>query len=487
MTTQYASRQLIFVYIYIYYAHFIFWFIIMTIKKTPPIAEQTPPIQTTESDNIISQEQIDKQSQLQDALQEKNIAQTLEFFLWENPRQTKWIMEEVHDKLSLAINRSQNEDLSWAIVIMSDYADKNTNMMDYAWIDKAFNLMIQDTSKKIILMDIIVANLDDYQNYKLLEPIYEKYKDKIQMMKQTKNLRFFHYSTCDFINTMTLKKLFREETQEIKHSNQNIRQSLQWSSEEEKIKKMEDMVKSFWFDTIETSQQMSFENKRIELAKAILEYKPPETLEVKITTWESDEAFQNVIANEITSFLHSRSNRDHMLDEPSLWYEQDLPKLFNLPEDQKSKNRLDFEDKLIALLHIQHPSFRLLPRQNNLQWIVDTFKYVNTKLLHEWQRFEGVFVDRDGTLYDNKKQQFNQNIIDMIIEHEKQWKKIIIWSGWNLQMKQELLDNHPQLSHYKIQSKTDYKWWTVEIAIDNDPQELLRANAKIKSEKHIKV
>jgi hypothetical protein len=106
-------------------------------------------------------------------------------------------------------------------------------------------------------------------------------------------------------------------------------------------------------------------------------------MEVKITIWESDEAFQHIVQNQIVHFLHNRSNREHMLSDKSRKYEEDLPKLFNLPEEKKSSDWIDFEDKLIALLHIQHPSFKLLPKKNNLQWIVDTFKYVNTKLVHE--------------------------------------------------------------------------------------------------------
>lgn len=232
-------------------------------------------------------------------------------------------------------------------------------------------------------MDTIVDNLDDYKNYDLIIPVYEQYKDKIHMMKQAKNLRFFHYSTCDFINAMRLRKLFKEDTEEVMLSDKKIRETLQPEDEEEQIKNIEDMVELWGFDTLKTAEQMSFETKRIDLAKVILGYKEPETIEVNITAWESDEAFQGIIENEIVHFLHNRSNREHMLDEKSLGYEEDLPKLFNLAEDRKSKNRLEFEDKLITLLHLQHPSFKLLPRKNNLQWIVDTFKYMNTQLLHE--------------------------------------------------------------------------------------------------------
>jgi hypothetical protein len=113
------------------------------------------------------------------------------------------------------------------------------------------------------------------------------------------------------------------------------------------------------------------------------------------------------------------------------------------------------------------------------------YKYSRAQWLPEWTRFEGVYVDWDWCLYDNKNLKFNQKIIDMIKEWEAKWYVVTIRTWWNLQMKQTLLDEAGL--KYKIQDKTDYKWWIVEVAIDNDSQELLLAKAKIKSETHIKV
>jgi hypothetical protein len=48
---------------------------------------------------------------------------------------------------------------------------------------------------------------------------------------------------------------------------------------------------------------------------------------------------------------------------------------FKQPQEEKTEKRLEFENRLIALLQIQHPSFKLLPRENNLQWIIDMYKY----------------------------------------------------------------------------------------------------------------
>jgi hypothetical protein len=59
-------------------------------------------------------------------------------------------------------------------------------------------------------VDIVVKNLDDYKNYKSLSNVYEANKDKIQLMNQAANIRFLHFSSCDFMNTIKLNKFFKE-------------------------------------------------------------------------------------------------------------------------------------------------------------------------------------------------------------------------------------------------------------------------------------
>lgn len=199
----------------------------------------------------------------------------------------------------------------------------------------------------------------------------------------------------------------------------------------------------------------------------------------------SETSFQKLMSSEISHFLHDATYWTELWNGEQLINEKKLAYLFNLPEEKKNEKWIAFENKLISLLQLQHPSFKLLPRKNNLQWIVDMYKYDCAQLLPEWTRFEWVFIDRDWCLYDNKNLKFNQNIIDMIRDYEKKWKKITIRTWWNLEMKQKLLDEI--WLPYTIENKTDYKWWIVEIAIDNDSQEFLLANAKITSEKHIKV
>jgi hypothetical protein len=92
-------------------------------------------------------------------------------------------------------------------------------------------------------MDAYINNIDDYKNYKEISYAYEEFKDKLQILKQAKNFRFFHFSSCDFINAVKLNKLFREDNQETISLNQNIRETLKKVDNETSLKNTEDMIK----------------------------------------------------------------------------------------------------------------------------------------------------------------------------------------------------------------------------------------------------
>ena len=277
---------------------------------------------------------------------------------------------------------------------------------------------------------------------------------------------------CSLIPTDILQNVIKWKKPEqylkalLEWKNVRLIQSSWWNSmtKEEVLKQFEGM-----YDNIQSSEIDGWGKTFQELAEI-----------------ESEVAFQKLMEWEISHFLHDAW---HWLDDMGIRnvpYEEKLEFcFFKQPQEEKTEKRLEFENRLIALLQIQHPSFKLLPRENNLQWIIDMYKYSRAQWLPEWTRFEGVYVDWDWCLYDNKNLKFNQKIIDMIKEWEAKWYVVTIRTWWNLQMKQTLLDEAGL--KYKIQDKTDYKWWIVEVAIDNDSQELLLAKAKIKSETHIKV
>lgn len=175
----------------------------------------------------------------------------------------------------------------------------------------------------------------------------------------------------------------------------------------------------------------------------------------KLSALESETAFQKVLEGEVSHFLHDAGYRLERNELKDLPYEDHLEYFFKQPQERKSDKRIAFENKLIGLLQFQHSSYKNVSRERNLGGILDTYKYIKQQVLPEGTRFEGVFVDRDGCLYDNTKKEFNQAVIKLMKEYEAQGKEVGIWTLGNIEIKQKLLDE-AGLS-YKVKSKIDYK------------------------------
>lgn len=432
----------------------------------------------------IDQETDDKKSKIKETLEDENISDSVDFVLWEYPKDEEDLLKEVKRILCIAINKSKNPALSWTTIIQVDYKDNNNRRSDYAGIKKAFDTLLTNPDKKVILFDTIVNKISDYKKYKELASVFERNKDLFALMNQNKNFRFFWLGSCDFLNAIRMNDLFQEEKEETKKIKKEMREKLD-QKVDGRMDNMKAMIIDRGFDVDKTVSQMSFNQKRWELGKALLKYDENlSTDEEDITEKNTELAFQKIIESEIGRFLHNRSN---WADPNVTEYKEQLKCIFFDYKWDKPSNLVSFENHLINLLELQHPSFKnsKYTREHKLQWIIDIFGYISAKTLPEWTRFEWVFVDRDWTLYDNKAQKFNQNIIDMIKKYEQEWKKIIIRTWWNIEMKQKLLEE--VWLDYKVESKTDYKWATVEIAIDNDNPEFMLQNAKIKAEKYIKV
>ncbi len=213
----------------------------------------------------------------------------------------------------------------------------------------------------------------------------------------------------------------------------------------------------------------------------------------RLSLIESEVAFHSVLQWEITLFLHDYGHliRDWSVKDIPLEkyrkmsYVDILEYCFTQPLENKSERRIAFEDKLIYLLWLQHPSYKNVSRARNLGGILATYKYIQAQEVPEWTRYEWVFVDRDGTLYDNIKKEFNQNVIDLISQYQKDGKKITIFTLGNLEEKQALLDNI--WLDFKVESKIDYKGAMLEILLEDESEEKVYANAKLKAETYIKI
>jgi hypothetical protein len=56
---------------------------------------------------------------------------------------------------------------------------------------------------------------------------------------------------------------------------------------------------------------------------------------------------------------------------------------FTQPLENKSERRIAFEDKLIYLLWLQHPSYKNVSRARNLGGILATYKYIQAQEVPE--------------------------------------------------------------------------------------------------------
>lgn len=201
----------------------------------------------------------------------------------------------------------------------------------------------------------------------------------------------------------------------------------------------------------------------------------------QISLMESEKAFHDLLEREIGSFLHGA--RYNIPDCEDLDNFQQLEFLFK--QKKVDKELLNFQNKMVGLLQLQHPSYKKVSRERNLWGILSMYEFVMHEELPEWTRFEGVYVDRDWCLYNNEKQEFNTKVLDMIQQYQKEGKKITIRTLGNLEIKQKQLDEAGL--PYTVKNKIDYKWGTIEIVIDDETPEKLLANARVKGEKYIKI
>jgi hydroxymethylpyrimidine pyrophosphatase-like HAD family hydrolase len=96
-----------------------------------------------------------------------------------------------------------------------------------------------------------------------------------------------------------------------------------------------------------------------------------------------------------------------------------------------------------------------------------------------------VFVDRDGTLYDVEKKELNPKTLDIIKQFQSEGKEVTVRTLGDVAKVQALLDeaNIP----LKVKSKVEFKGGTVEIAVDDLPEEELFTIINVKAEKYIQV
>ena len=491
------------------------------VKNT--IDEHDEWVQSTSVDQVTE----DKKADLHENLDAANVVDTMEFFMMSN---------EVTEKFREEIKKANIQSLKDVSMIDFSYrTNDREHFSDFLGLNVALEKILANPEKKILLTSLI--DVDRFLN---TEKIGDDQKNKLKLLLSKPNVKFlqvpytldelgavFHENEMlnnnEVIESMqftfdnwteTFISKLKKEISEVEHSKLKnsriilceIKPTLHDQRSdfkgialayEEYLKNSHDPIILTSFCSIEQLTKHASEEAKLTflLSKPNVRfirlpfygYDLPKLFtdidnENEIST---ETAFQKILENEINHFLHDAKYRVETDGSKSIEYDDRLAYFFNQPEDIKSEKRIAFENKLIWLLQLQHPSFKTFPRKNNLQWIVDTYKYARMQMLPEWTKFEGVFVDRDGCIYSNTNKAFNQDVIDLVKKYEQEGKQIRLWTQGNIELKQKLLDEAGL--PYIVESKTDYKGWTVEISIDNDSQETLYGKAKIKSNHHIQV
>jgi len=137
--------------------------------------------------------------------------------------------------------------------------------------------------------------------------------------------------------------------------------------------------------------------------------------------------------------------------------------------------------------------------QKFFPWL-ETFEKAMDYVLHikldlpepmKWKRIEWVYVDVDGTLivyvgiHSGKEgtQELRQDVVELLKKYESEWKEIIIWTGWDVELKKKYLRSlwitRPVVSKY------DYAGATAEIVLDDTDQNAFIAQSKIYPETYI--
>lgn len=142
---------------------------------------------------------------------------------------------------------------------------------------------------------------------------------------------------------------------------------------------------------------------------------------------------------------------------------------------------------------------RLMKVQKFFPWL-ETFEKAMDYILHvdldlpevmKWQKIEWVYVDVDGTLIEyvginsgkEWTQQLRKEVVELLKKYEAEWKEIIIWTGWDVELKKKHLRS--LWITRPIVSKYDYAGVTAEIVVDDTDQNSFITQSKIYPETYI--
>lgn len=146
--------------------------------------------------------------------------------------------------------------------------------------------------------------------------------------------------------------------------------------------------------------------------------------------------------------------------------------------------------------HVQH-AFELtkkyFPGLDNIEKMLDYMMNVNIDIpeVMKWERIEWVYVDIDWTLIDyvpigsplEWTQQLRQPVVELLKKYEREWKKVIIWTWGNVEMKEKYIRS--LWITWPVVSKYDYAWAIAEIVVDDTDKSAFILQSKIMPEVYI--
>lgn len=400
--------------------------------------------------------------------------------------------------------------------INSEYLS-HWNRLDLAWLDDALHLLAKNKEEKIILLwftspDHIESELRKWNKIDL----FLSYKNT-----EYKKLPFYPHE----LFTEKDRKEFESEKNSWVWKIELLK--YMWSLE---LDDMNDMAKKLtWASLVFLDQEINVVWS--ELHNAMIDVLKGRKKNIILVSWLSKEFFlEHKLIKNLLSNLHELQDKN---------LAEKIEKIFNntnnefmhipmISKDNWSKESIVLTKKLgnkeiiglvwkeasqriwqfrHTLQHKDDPydmtenekAERLKEVQKFFPWLEDFDKAMDY-ILHikldlaepmKWKRIKWVYVDVDGTLIEyvgihsgkEGTQKLRQEVVDLLKKYESEWKEIVIWTWWDVELKKKYLRSlwitRPVVSKY------DYAGATAEIVLDDTDQNAFIAQSKIYPETYI--
>lgn len=413
------------------------------------------------------------------------------------------------------IGKDIHEKYKGAHFLYSEHEHHGWNRLDMQWLDDAIELLAKNNKEKILLIWWISPEL--LKNGKSLS----QKSDKMKL--------FLTYPNTEFKQLpINVEELFSDSSENENISNQAIIDSLTfvWFNEVKEsiqtnlIESLKSIKQEFDERYLNATVIMSKHKdewwnfsdfKWIDQAVELLARDPMKT--IILFSWMPLEYLEKNVSN-FNLFLNYKHTEYHRLPKnlSECLIKKDSTSVKKIKNDVKVNLVWEEAAQRIwtlrhALKHKDDPYDKTESEKTNwlnevqkfFPWL-ETFDKAMDYILHikldlpepmKWKRIQWVYVDVDGTLIEyvgihsgkEGTQKLRQKVVDLLIKYESEWKEIIVWTGWDVDLKKKYLRSlwitRPVVSKY------DYAGATAEIVLDDKDQNAFIAQSKIYPETYI--